>query len=145
MKLFSFIFLTGLIAIGLKATSQTDILFSYDSSGNRTERIIDLNKSTRIVGTADTNQEEVLTDKIADKIIKVYPNPTKGEIRIEIPSIENDLGGTIEIVDLKGQMVFRQNNITASNLINITNIVDGFYFLRLKVEGNILEWKIVKH
>ena len=55
--------------------------------------------------------------------IKVYPNPTKGELRIENGEM---ICGEIEILDVVGRVVFRSQETT----IDISHLSAGIYFLR---------------
>ena len=65
--------------------------------------------------------------------IKVYPNPTKGELRIDNGEM---ISGDVEILDVVGRVVFRSEE----NTMDISHLAAGIYFL--KTAGKTV--KIVK-
>jgi len=85
-----------------------------------------------------------------DKNIKVYPNPTTGQLIIDngqltIAPLSPPEGGkqpTIEIYDVVGQVVFTSplSNLSPETTIDISHLANGLYFL--KVDGKVV--KIVK-
>ena len=68
-----------LVLLPFFAEAQTVISFSYDSSGNRIKREIVL--ESRSIG--DEHIKE-FTETISAKQIKIYPNPTRGLLKVEI-------------------------------------------------------------
>jgi len=67
-----------LAAMNISAQSVT---YTYDNSGNRTERIVTLLKSS-----AAPKEATALSDLIAEKAVSIYPNPTQGILSVEIPT-----------------------------------------------------------
>lgn len=78
------------------------------------------------------------------QIMHVFPNPSKNLLFIEFPSII-DLG-TIEILTIYGQKLDEQiiNNQNKSE-IDISNLNDGLYLLKLKYHQKEYTVKIVKY
>lgn len=133
--LFSFLLTCALL---LKA--QSKISFTYDASGNRTERVIVLTKSA--VATP-----EVITDK-SDELheIKIYPNPTKGQIKLEISNSEKIKSCTITINTMSnGKLVMRKKATLPITDIDISTQQSGIYIMVIEIDGNYTSWKIIKN
>jgi hypothetical protein len=78
--------------------------------------------------------------------VKIYPNPTDGELRVT--SYELRVEG-IEIFDLSGKTVganlcVRPNGMGYIN-IDISNLPDGMYFVRITTENGTTTEKIIKN
>ena len=78
--------------------------------------------------------------------IRVYPNPTIGELRIEISDMRYEISD-VEIFDVFGKKLLSNHLITSSSnhLINISELPAGFYFVRIQTEKYNIIKKIVKH
>ncbi|WP_299223836.1 T9SS type A sorting domain-containing protein [uncultured Psychroserpens sp.] len=72
--------------------------------------------------------------------ISIYPNPTDGSINISSSMYLEIL--SIEIFSLEGKKV---KEIKPQNIINIEDLSNGLYFLKLKTENFILVEKILKY
>jgi hypothetical protein len=86
--------------------------------------------------------------KISDNV-KMYPNPFTNEINVSFVSASNQTA-TIEILDIQGKLiqtnsvnVFAGFNNLAINNLNVLN--NGFYFVRLTVNGEKQTFKLVKN
>ena len=78
--------------------------------------------------------------------IKVYPNPTTGELRI-LMNNEQLIMNNVEIFDVYGRKISSNHLIpTSSNhLINISNLAAGIYFIRIDTDKGFINKKIIKH
>ncbi|MDR0681309.1 MAG: hypothetical protein LBG15_05605, partial [Dysgonamonadaceae bacterium] len=89
------------------AYSQTiSINFDYDSAGNRIERIIRFSSSSSLRSEETGLAEEEVTlidDVVAKQEIKIYPNPTRGLLTVEIVNYTNDLNADFLLTDLSGK------------------------------------------
>jgi hypothetical protein len=77
-------------------------------------------------------------DDIAFNDLQVYPNPTKGIVNINF----NKQIDQIEVYDLSGKTVLRKLN---SETINLENLKDGLYLIRISADDNSETIKIVKN
>jgi len=68
----------------------------------------------------------------------VYPNPTQGEIKIE----SKHQIGLVSIYNLLGKKVM-ETQLT-NNVLKITKLPNGIYFIKVKTEKGISTQKIVK-
>lgn len=65
----------------------------------------------------------------AKNSFSVYPNPFHSEIRIHVSTKQ-----MIEVVDLKGQTVYRQNVNAGNDLLMLSFLPKGMYFLKAENE-----------
>jgi hypothetical protein len=130
----------------LKVNAQTSITYTYDSNGNRTKRELDAKKSDIVsfpVKEQDIKPLEKLTE--FEEGIKIYPNPTSGIIRVSLENFEDPIEGNLIIYNLSG-IVLRQVKINAPfTEVDVNEIPDGIYVMRLFLNGKSLDYKIIKH
>ena len=78
--------------------------------------------------------------KIEDKIdINVFPNPSNSLITINIAS-----DCTIEIIDMFGKVVLRQNLLKGLTKLNIEDFSPGYYFIKFKTEHGVINRTLIK-
>ena len=140
-----FLMAIGLIVIGTIAYSQSEIRFTYDDSGNRIERrLIILGDKSAQIGDSNSTKENVLVENQGGLQIRIYPNPTKGRVKLEIPSYEAGVAGEIHVFDPNGRKVLSQKRINHINTIDLSMVKNGIYFLKLTYGGQRVDWKIIK-
>lgn len=72
---------------------------------------------------------------------KIYPNPVKENITIELPdSIET----SIKIYTINGQLVKEQKTYNTTTIIDLNNLHTGIYILKLQNKTASTSYKIVK-
>lgn len=132
--------------------SSAEIQFQYDDAGNRTSRkTITLRASapgirSATAGVADEEETAealpVFTDRLSQAAILIYPNPTKGLLRVEIN------GGIapvdLQLYDMSGRLLLQEPNVTTSAVLDLGNHPAGTYLLRLTSGTQKSEWKIIK-
>ncbi len=70
--------------------------------------------------------------------IKIYPNPVNNII-----TISNALGSYVEIFEISGKLLFTKKITSANQQLNISNIGEGTYFIKIKNNNNTITKKIV--
>jgi Leucine-rich repeat (LRR) protein len=100
----------------------------FNKSGGFTINVI----SSTPITTSLNNYLELNSEVI------IYPNPTSHQLSIET---ELDLR-EITIIDITGKIVMSTKKNT--NIINVTNLSDGIYFIKLVVEERTITKKFVK-
>ncbi len=160
MKISYFVILV-LIFTQVNSLFGQDIEYRYDDAGNRVQRkvivlksanIINNQDSTGSIGTnnnvsknnADANQKDFFTDRLEENNIKIYPNPTKGQIKVVLANIDNCDNSSIELYSLSGKIIYKKNKISITNNIDLSDKPQGAYILRLMINNKKLEWKIIK-
>lgn len=101
-----------------------------------------------INGTGYKSNEETLSftytglsgvSKIND--LAVYPNPTRGNITVELP--QNFTGNyNMNVYSISGAQVYSTVINKSDNRINLYNLKDGLYIIRIEHEGEVYSQKI---
>lgn len=74
--------------------------------------------------------------------ISIYPNPTKDYIIVEIP--QNTIENMLTICNLNGQELMRQQIIDCKTQIDVHNLTNGMYYVKLTSDKTVNVRKIVK-
>ena len=86
----------------------------------------------------DTQERcELGIEDITSSQFVIYPNPTTGELRIENGELRIE---EVEIFDIYGKKLLSHN----SNLINISHLSAGIYFVKIRTEAGEITRKILK-
>lgn len=102
-----------------------------------------------IAGFVQTNnQAQVFTNALQtltntnfslDEKISIFPNPTSNKISILSNNNEVSL---VSIYDINGRTVLEINN---TNTVDISNLSNGMYYLKIKTNSGIVNKKIIKN
>lgn len=82
------------------------------------------------------NTKETAADKLES--VKIYPNPAKDILSLELPSSVSNF--SFEITDLLGRSLLKQENQTR---INVSNLPKGVYLGNLKADEHTVVRKIM--
>jgi len=88
--------------------------------------------------TKDTVGTETAAQKIINTPISIYPNPTKGIVTVKGNNIQY-----IEVTNVRGQIIFKQETNTNNLNINLSNHAKGIYFVKIMGNNSITVQKIV--
>ncbi|MBN2777770.1 MAG: T9SS type A sorting domain-containing protein [Bacteroidales bacterium] len=124
--------------------AQRKINFQYDASGNRIERTIYLPTANSINQALISDFAEFKVDKIVARDIKIYPNPTKGQLRVDISGLEFSSKDFIAIYSIQGSLLARISPVQSSNYINLESQSPGVYLMVINLDEETVKWKIVK-
>lgn len=148
MKPKLFILKTGIILFAfiiflqVKSLKAQSIGYGYDDSGNRVSKtiIVEPEKSTK-----ESDKQPKFNDMVGDLEVTVYPNPTRGELVVDIINLPDDTPSTITVYDLSGKTVYTNSHLEMINRIDLTDQAQGTYILRIKSGDKISDWKIIKN
>ncbi|AWG20508.1 hypothetical protein FFWV33_02665 [Flavobacterium faecale] len=73
--------------------------------------------------------------------IKVFPNPTRNNVTIEASTMEN---ATIQVSDIAGRTLISKNISETSNTIDLSQLQQGVYILKIKTKDGESVTKVVK-
>lgn len=128
--------------------------FTYDASGNRTDRKEITLRSATVKEIPDEEEAfdkeetdeapQVFTDVLAQSTIHIYPNPTKGLLKVEITGERENKPISLQVYDMSGKVLVQETNVVWSTTIDLSNQPAGIYILRLAAEKEKKEWKIIK-
>lgn len=87
--------------------------------------------TTAQLGTEDVNVHSL-------ESVKVYPNPSKDFINIELPKDIKDFN--VEITDMNGRLIINKQN---EKKINVSSLANGVYLCNIKSSGQTTVRKII--
>lgn len=136
------LFLVALFPVVTSA--QTMFEFTYNESGHRELReVILLKSAAAIQDTMISKQTEMpLAREIGLQELLIYPNPTKGIVRIEIPLLDSE--AFIRVYDSNGKAIIQKTVNEPSSGINLSGEPSGIYILSIRIGSNKKEWKVIK-
>lgn len=113
--------------------------FTYDKAGNRTSRYVIVLKSSEI-------DIPIIEDEIGALEIKLYPNPTKGNLVVDVANGEECDLYKFMLFDVSGKMLVNKiESGTGTHPFDITDFSSGAYILILETPNNgKKEYKIIK-
>ena len=122
--------------------------YSYDADGNMESRYTFTLRSAQIDRQADEAEPEPETAEnfsveLADRQITIYPNPTQGEICVEITSPNQEEENFIRLFDSSGRPIETTKIESERTYLNISGNA-GIYLLNIHLGTNISKWKIIK-
>ncbi len=126
--------------------SQT-IEYTYDPAGNRVQRGVMMlappNADNALqAGAEETAKAAEEKTTIADGEVRIFPNPTDGEIQIVVGrTIES---ATVQLFDLSGKLLKEAPLRGMQHSLDLTNYVAGQYILIIQGRGYWQEWRIIK-
>lgn len=127
-----------------------EFTYGYDASGNRTSRTFTLKSAT--IPQKDTNsnpqeiskaRQEILEDLINNRKVQIYPNPTKGVVRVEIHELQ-ELPAIIHLIGVQGNHIRTSRVKGVFTNVDLSNQPPGMYILKISVGGQSSDWKIIK-
>ncbi|PWN67738.1 T9SS type A sorting domain-containing protein [Chryseobacterium oncorhynchi] len=95
-------------------------------------------------GISNENINKKMETEISNQVdfkTVVFPNPTKGMIKIKSPNIIDELF----IYDLAGKIIMKKENLDESkNTIDMTSYPEGIYLIRIRTNMSWETFKIIK-
>ena len=131
----------------MEGIAQT-ISYAYDNAGNRISRTIVLSTSSQ--GVKKAQDPIPVEDQLGERKIIVYPNPTKGELAVEITGGNekpvSEGGDEIRIIlySAEGTQLQSTPAITGKTPVNLSTYPTGWYILRVLAGEKATEFKIIK-
>lgn len=125
------------------------IRYTYDEAGNRTRRAIILEGGGKgSAGEKSKKDEikEIITDNsFKPQTVRIYPNPTKGVLAIEV---QEDPEGSSEmqiiVTDSNGRIIINKTKEPLITTVDLSNQPGGLYILTMKRGTITSKWKIIK-
>jgi hypothetical protein len=100
---------------------------------------LESNTNTNLPVPLNCNITSINNTEINPNAIAVFPNPSKGMIKIKGKEIEN-----IKIINGFGQMLNSIKPYSNLTTINIQDLIPGIYLLKIEIKGRSIIKKIVK-
>ena len=115
-------------------------IVAFVSNGNHSNindcRVFNAGKSAYLSAGDTPGPQPQGIDDVNANDVKLYPNPTNGNLYIEVEGLQK-----VEVIDAVGRVVMSQNN---GNVVNMSNLANGIYTVRVMANGNTAVKKVVK-
>jgi hypothetical protein len=70
--------------------------------------------------------------------IAIYPNPAS-----TVLNINNAKSADIQVFDILGKTIFSQENISVNERINVSNLENGTYFIKISMDNAVITKKFL--
>ncbi|MCK9562084.1 MAG: T9SS type A sorting domain-containing protein [Bacteroidales bacterium] len=137
--------------------SQTTIRYDYDMAGNMVVRSVITLKSgvfekqttekqpineaeLDILEKTEYQNEEVFVGE--NKVI-VYPNPTKGKLKIEVQNISDYSIVEVVVYSSSGKIIHKSYFSDFYEIVDLSANPRGVYFMQITIGNKKREWKII--
>ena len=121
-----------------------NISFTYDRDGNMESRYeAPLRSSSSEQEKDEESSKEILSVELGEHKITVHPNPTRGEICVEISSLNKGEKNFLLLYDMSGRQLKRMNILSERTYLEISGSA-GAYLLNIHLGDNTSKWKIIK-
>ncbi|MEZ5198781.1 MAG: T9SS type A sorting domain-containing protein [Bacteroidales bacterium] len=137
--------------------SQTNTIeFTYDNAGNRTERhVIEMKSPENKTGEQQNEElEKVFAEQMGEQEVRIYPNPTKGLLMVEIKGRKDatnlpagkswQAGARMELYGSEGKMVYSIDKVKEKTKVDLSDMKAGTYVLKIVLDERVSSWKVVK-
>lgn len=116
-----------------------------DPDGVTLYAITDNNKGTSRGVIMKMTYSGVLLSNAKHNITKLSltPNPASSNVTLTFNAITSNLSVNIQVIDLQGKVLMKENNVSNNSNINISNLSNGLYFVKIS-DTNSKELKIKK-
>jgi hypothetical protein len=142
----NFILLLLLVQLSVLCYGQTTIVtYAYDDSGNRTSRTLTVSKSLLIPKDSILVDTVKINEQLGEKSITVYPNPVREEVNVEINGYDENVKGSIILIDQSGRTLINQPYISSRNTYNLTRYAKGIYFMVIRIGTSKTQYTIIRN
>lgn len=128
------------LCFSLLVSAQSAIEYFYDGAGNRIRR------QELVVGGGGSKLRSVtdtIIHNVANHNVTVYPNPLKENIKLDITG-ELSNGYEVYIADYSGREVYRKSHQKPNKQINLSYLKKGIYLMRVNIDQQFFELKLIK-
>ena len=143
MKSILLFFVISVLSMSLKAQSY-EVQYAYDASGNRILRqtvVVEIENQLK----AQSKDFEPVLDEWNQREVKLYPNPTRGNLKVSVNGGEKDVNYQYDLYNTGGRLIksgrIRQKGETR---LPMHNLPSGIYFLVLNDGVEKTNYKIIK-
>ncbi len=134
-----------IVVISNDVFTQT-VTFTYDNSGNRTRRWIEVGEMKE--SAADTSFLPIKEFRPTAELkalsdVRVFPNPVAEALNVVI-GLSGEATATARVCDIQGRPVLSVPVLSAHHILDLSGLAPGTYLLLLQCAGEQRVWKLVK-
>jgi len=114
---------------------------TYGSSGNYTATVVISKGCNSVTITVPVGITTGLNQAAIDNHLVVFPNPSKGKMKI---SVDNAMAYDLSIINIEGKVVYKETAVRNNKDINLEGLNKGIYMMQLRdKENGLISKKIV--
>lgn len=144
MKNLKNILIPLILAVASTTATAQNVIYTYDAAGNRIKREIVMNRNSSPTRSAQEKQEDVYSEMLSKKQVRIYPNPTSGMLKVEVLNLDEGDNCSLRIFNSAGSQITSTHTTSATASLDISSQPDGIYFLRIAIGKEESTWKIIK-
>lgn len=129
----------NLFFISVKAQT---VNYEYDNSGNIKSRKVITLKSSFAESDSTVLEPKMIED--TEIKIKIYPNPTSGNLKIEVLDYKDNEEMIFYVYDLNGRLLLNTRRGGSINTLDLSRFPNGAYILYMTRKGANSSWRIIK-
>jgi len=141
--LFSFLLFLSIPAVA-QQQAQRMVSYTYDNAGNRIVRKIVILETAFSNGQKGEKTPAPTEEKLGDRTLKIYPNPTKGALAVEISGGNEKDEIQIQLFNAQGVQLQNTKSPVGKTPMDMTAYPSGWYILRVMDGERKTEFKIIK-
>jgi len=145
MKKHHLLFILCLATLNTVFIKAQTVSYAYDMAGNRILRkIVSLNSNPSYT-KQNAEDPAPIEELLGERTIKIYPNPTKGSLALEIlgGNDKDQLGFILYNAD--GKQLQNKKVEPGTTPINMSIYPEAYYILRVMAGDKMTEFKIIKN
>ena len=96
--------------------------------------------STQAFTTTVINPVNLNETLLQETKVLLYPNPTTGNVSIELPE---DTESEIKVIDITGKLVYASNQYGYFLQVNLEHLPTGVYVVHIRQSGEVYSEKLV--
>ena len=131
------VILAFMAMLATNVCGQTTWVYSYDSTGNRTQRVVNTGAKAR-------QRTELPNNLLNDEKISATIDGNRNNIKIEILSLKTTDEAEVAIYDLSGIQVLSRRIESEITTLNLGKIRKGTYILSIGLNGETKNCKFNK-
>lgn len=94
----------------------------------------------RPLTNTSSNHEENLKKRFStNETISIFPNPTTGNLSINLPHLKSNMNNRLVILNSLGQMVMTQDILLKTMDLDISRLLNGLYFVQIFQDEQVLK------
>jgi hypothetical protein len=135
--------------------TNVSVNYTYDNGGNMITRTLFLSVSSTQksaeIAAPDTSKAiaidppmKPIEDIYAIGKVLVYPNPTKGLLKIEVENYKADAVVEMQLFTISGQMISSKRYSPGETIFDLQSKPAGTYLLNISVGNETHKWTIIK-
>lgn len=123
------------------AINAQQVSYSYDAAGNRISRSSVVN-APQFLGRRNVAKS---TSSPLQQTLSVGPNPTNGLLGIRLSRWNDTDNCSLLLCNTSGQVLIQQNMTSADATLDLSTFPQGYYLLRVDLNGEKNTYKIIKN